>query len=70
MPVLAISPQFAPEHNLLLVSSWSSEVRMYDVLVNARRATYSHKAAVLDTCWGNEISLPLHTTMRPYDILL
>jgi len=25
---------------------------MYDVLVNARRATYTHKAAVLDTCWG------------------
>jgi cell cycle arrest protein BUB3 len=34
------------------VSSWNAEVRMYDVLVNARRATYSHKAAVLDTCWG------------------
>jgi hypothetical protein len=45
-------PQFAPEHNLLLVSSWNAEVRMYDVLVNARRATYTHKAAVLDTCWG------------------
>jgi uncharacterized membrane protein YkgB len=25
--------QFAPEHNLLLVSSWNHEVRMYDVLV-------------------------------------
>ena len=25
---------------------------MYDVLVNARRVTYSHKAAVLDACWG------------------
>ena len=25
--------QFAPEHNLLLVSSWNAEVRMYDVLV-------------------------------------
>lgn len=25
---------------------------MYDVLVNTRKATYAHKAAVLDTCWG------------------
>eukprot|EP00290_Baffinella_frigidus_P057119 CAMPEP_0180360796 /NCGR_PEP_ID=MMETSP0989-20121125/12197_1 /TAXON_ID=697907 /ORGANISM="non described non described, Strain CCMP2293" /LENGTH=302 /DNA_ID=CAMNT_0022352217 /DNA_START=46 /DNA_END=954 /DNA_ORIENTATION=- len=43
---------FAPEHNLLLVSSWNTEVRMYDVLMNAKRATYTHKAAVLDCCWG------------------
>lgn len=34
---------FAPEHNLLLVSSWNTEVRMYDVLMNAKRATYTHK---------------------------
>jgi len=34
---------FAPEHNLLLVSSWNKEVRMYDVLMNQRRATYTHK---------------------------
>jgi hypothetical protein len=35
--------QFAPGHNLLLVSSWSSEVRMYDVLMNSKKAHYSHK---------------------------
>mmetsp|Transcript_51858 Transcript_51858/g.105568 ORF Transcript_51858/g.105568 Transcript_51858/m.105568 type:complete len:333 (-) Transcript_51858:67-1065(-) len=46
--------QFAPEHNLLLVSSWSTEVRMYDVLVNMKRAQYNHKAAVLDCCWGTD----------------
>ena len=34
---------FAPEHNLLLVSSWNTEVRMYDVLMNAKRASYTHK---------------------------
>mmetsp|Transcript_77830 Transcript_77830/g.209756 ORF Transcript_77830/g.209756 Transcript_77830/m.209756 type:complete len:330 (+) Transcript_77830:76-1065(+) len=44
--------QFAPEHNLLLASSWSAEVRMYDVVTNSKKAQYSHKAAVLDCCWG------------------
>uniref|UniRef100_A0A7S0F0I8 Mitotic checkpoint protein BUB3 n=1 Tax=Hanusia phi TaxID=3032 RepID=A0A7S0F0I8_9CRYP len=46
--------QFAPSHNLLLVSSWNTEVRMYDVLLNAKRAQYNHQAAALDCCWGTD----------------
>mmetsp|Transcript_77829 Transcript_77829/g.209755 ORF Transcript_77829/g.209755 Transcript_77829/m.209755 type:complete len:92 (+) Transcript_77829:76-351(+) len=53
--------QFAPEHNLLLASSWSAEVRMYDVVTNSKKAQYSHKAAVLDCCWGAD-----QTRCRPY----
>jgi len=63
--------KFAPEHNLLLVSSWNAEVRMYDVLVNARRATYTHNAAVLDTCWGADqnrcFSGSIDRTVKTFD---
>ena len=38
--------QFAPGHNLLLVSSWSAEVRMYDVLMNSKKIQYSHKVSL------------------------
>uniref|UniRef100_A0A6U4SK10 Mitotic checkpoint protein n=1 Tax=Hemiselmis andersenii TaxID=464988 RepID=A0A6U4SK10_HEMAN len=43
---------FAPEHNLLLISSWNCEVAMHDVLTNVKKTGYTHKGAVLDCCWG------------------
>lgn len=34
---------FAPDHNLLLISSWNSEVSMYDVLTNTKKIGFNHK---------------------------
>ena len=33
--------------------------------VNARRATYSHKAAVLDACWGADQVIPAAVPSLP-----
>ena len=35
----------------LLVSSWDSSVRLYDVLSNSQRLKYHHERAVLDVCF-------------------
>jgi len=44
--------KFAPNSSqFLLVSSWDSTVRLYDVNDNTMRLKYSHSAPVLDCCF-------------------
>jgi len=52
-PVDAISSvKFAPNSSqFLLVSSWDSTVRLYDVNENFLRMKYLHSTAVLDCCF-------------------
>lgn len=42
------SVKFGQSNNLLLVASWDSTVRLYDIATNTMRAKYSHAAPVLD----------------------
>lgn len=44
---------FSPRDDLLLVSSWDSAVRVFDVVRNQLRASYNHKAGVLDCCFSD-----------------
>ncbi|KAJ4461836.1 putative Mitotic checkpoint protein BUB3.1 [Paratrimastix pyriformis] len=46
--------RFAKTQNLLLVSSWDSGVRLYDVASNTLKSRYYHKAGVLDCCFGDD----------------
>ena len=44
--------KFAPNSSqFVLVSSWDSSVRLYDVNENFMRMKYSHAAPVLDCCF-------------------
>jgi len=45
---------FCPNTQLLLVSSWDSSVRVYDVTQNLLRTQYRHKAGVLDCCFPDK----------------
>ena len=46
------SLKFGPNTSqYLLVSSWDSTVRLYDVVSNQMRVKYSHSAPVLDACF-------------------
>ena len=46
------SVKFGPSTSqYLLVSSWDSTVRLYDVVTNVMRVKYSHAAPVLDACF-------------------
>ncbi len=47
---LAFSPR-ANEQGLLLVSSWDTTLRLYDVGANASKATYMFDAPLLDCCF-------------------
>jgi cell cycle arrest protein BUB3 len=43
---------FSPgSSQFLLVSSWDSTVRLYDVIANTQRLKYTHERAVLDICF-------------------
>ena len=43
---------FSPgSSQFLLVSSWDSSVRLYDVISNSQRLKYTHERAVLDICF-------------------
>jgi cell cycle arrest protein BUB3 len=45
----------APHKSKLLVSSWDSKVRVYDVAAEVGLQsiiTVEHRGAVLDACWG------------------
>jgi len=56
--------------NFLLVSSWDSCVRLYDVYVNQVRAQYTHKQAVLDCCFSDPVhsySGGLDRALKGYD---
>jgi len=46
------SVKFGPNSaQFLLVSSWDSTVRLYDVLTNSMRLKYTHDRPVLDVCF-------------------
>jgi len=64
--------RFCPDsENFLLVSSWDSGVRVYDVNANQIRSRFSHKAGVLDCCFANQnlvFSSGIDRTIKVYDI--
>jgi cell cycle arrest protein BUB3 len=39
------------ENRFLLVSSWDTNVRLYDLSINSQKTSYQHKAGVLDCCF-------------------
>lgn len=46
------SVKFGPNTiQFLLVGSWDSSVRLYDVTANSLRHKYTHDSAVLDVCF-------------------
>lgn len=46
------SVKFGPNSaQFLLVSSWDSTVRLYDVITNNMRLNYTHDRPVLDVCF-------------------
>lgn len=46
------SVKFGPNSSqFLLVSSWDSTVRLYDIVANNKRMEYFHSAPVLDCCF-------------------
>ena len=46
------SVAFSPSSSqFLLVSSWDSTVRLYDVFSNTQRLKYTHERAVMDICF-------------------
>jgi len=63
--------RYSPDSAMLLVSSWDSQVRVYDVIANSLKEQYSHKAAVLDCSWVDNstvISGSLDKTVKRYDL--
>ncbi|XP_020906748.1 mitotic checkpoint protein BUB3 [Exaiptasia diaphana] len=63
--------KFSPTSvNFLLVSSWDSGVRLYDVQENTMRLKYNHTSAVLDCCFQDGVhsySGGLDKTLKMYD---
>ncbi|KAK3739385.1 hypothetical protein QZH41_015772 [Actinostola sp. cb2023] len=63
--------KFSPTSvNFLLVSSWDSGVRLYDVQNNTMRLKYNHANAVLDCCFQDGVhsySGGLDRTLKMYD---
>ncbi|KAH9848762.1 WD40 repeat-like protein [Lenzites betulinus] len=58
-----------PDH--LLVSSWDTTVRFYDVATNEHKSKYDHRAAVLATCFADgthAYSGGLDTSVRELDL--
>ncbi|CAG8566193.1 WD40 repeat-like protein [Rhizophagus irregularis] len=43
--------------NHLLVSSWDKTVRLYDINENSLRASFQHKASVLDCCFSDGVHI-------------
>jgi cell cycle arrest protein BUB3 len=65
--------KFCPNNeDSLLVTSWDSELRVYDVASNTSKCHFSHKAPVLSCCWGLDnktaFSGGLDTWVRTFDI--
>eukprot|EP00002_Diphylleia_rotans_P009570 TRINITY_DN1995_c0_g1_i3.p1 TRINITY_DN1995_c0_g1~~TRINITY_DN1995_c0_g1_i3.p1 ORF type:complete len:285 (-),score=55.72 TRINITY_DN1995_c0_g1_i3:703-1557(-) len=48
--------RFAPNSDMLLVSSWDTSVRLIDSQHDALRLTYNHSAPVLDCCFADDDS--------------
>ena len=63
---------FGPNSSqFLLVSSWDSTVRLYDITANNQRCVYRHEAPVLDCAFQDPIhvwSAGLDKAVRTYDI--
>jgi len=58
------------ENRYLLVSSWDTNVRLYDLNTRALKTHYTHKAAVLDSCFydrNNYYSGGLDKTVKQYE---
>ena len=52
--------KFGPNSNqFLLVSSWDTTVRLYDVVSNSMRMMYNHSSPVLDCCFHVRIGFYL-----------
>lgn len=50
--------KFGPNSSqFLLVSSWDSSVRLYDIVANNKRMEYFHSAPVLDCCFHVSIDI-------------
>ncbi|KAK7685502.1 hypothetical protein QCA50_011366 [Cerrena zonata] len=64
--------RFAPTNpSQLLVSSWDTSVRLYDVDTNEQKAKFDHRAAVLTTCFADSsraFSGGLDTSVRELDL--
>ncbi|KAJ4451496.1 hypothetical protein ANN_02959 [Periplaneta americana] len=65
------SVKFGPNSaQFLLVSSWDSTVRLYDVITNNMRLKYTHDKPVLDVCFQDAVhsySGGLDNTLKMYD---
>ncbi|KAM6576615.1 hypothetical protein CsatB_028452 [Cannabis sativa] len=64
------SIQFAPQSNNLLISSWDSCLRLYDVDGSVLRLEASSEASLLDCCFQNELvgfSAGSDGSVRRYD---
>jgi len=65
------SLKFSPvSSNFLLVSSWDTVVRLYDVQTNNMRLKYNHSLAVLDCCFQDGVhcySGGLDKTLKTFD---
>ncbi|CAI9730862.1 checkpoint BUB3-like [Octopus vulgaris] len=63
--------KFGPNSNqFLLVSSWDSSVRLYDVISNNMRMMYNHSCAVLDCCFHDSVHVysgGIDDTLKSYD---
>ncbi|KAH9836158.1 WD40 repeat-like protein [Rhodofomes roseus] len=59
----------SPSH--LLVSSWDTTVRFYDIAANEQKAKFDHRAAVLACCFSDDshaYSGGLDTSVREFDL--
>lgn len=57
--------KFGPHSNqFLLVSSWDTSVRLYDVSANTLRHKYNHESPVLDVCF--QVFLLFHSPFFSY----
>ncbi|KAI0628664.1 WD40-repeat-containing domain protein [Trametes polyzona] len=66
------SVRFSPSNpNHLLVSSWDTTVRFYDVAANEQKSKFDHRAAVLACCFSDgdhAYSGGLDTSVREFDL--
>ena len=64
---------FSPSADLLAVSSWDNQIRIYEIgqSINGK-AAYSHEAPVLDVCWSRDgtkvLSGGVDNTARLFDL--
>lgn len=55
--------EFGPNSTqFLLVSSWDSTVRLYDIHANSMRLKYAHNAPVLDVAFQVQLTIFIHSS--------